>query len=445
MAAQARQAAKVLRIGIIQDGKIVQERLIKSGESVTVGESAKNTFVFPKTHLPSAEFAIFKASGKGYVLQFTDKMRGKISSGGAVVALQKLVGDPSVTRKSGVAQLPLTIQDRGKITVDSVTILFQFVAPPPVQAVKPIQAMDFRPRLLDDDDPVFLGFLAIWSALAMVLVIWVWNTEPREFTLEDIPDRFAKIVVDDKPPEEVEIELEDMEGTEIEREVEKTEGKAKPSSEEKSEAQKVKEQEAKKDDLIKASPLLLKILGTTGESSAGVVENLWTDEEQGLGDIDKALQETSGVTMSAAEAGLRTGNAGGNDSTDIGDLTGVGGGGAGDVGGPAVKVKPRVTSGSGDIDASGDEGAIKGVVTKYSGQLTYCYEKRLKAIPALGGRIEVGWNVSGGAVSGAPYIVQNSTGDAELADCITKKIRRWQFPDDVDGSLTWPFVFQQKE
>jgi hypothetical protein len=444
MAAQARQA-KVLRIGIIQDGKIVQERLIKANESVTVGESAKNTFVFPKTHLPSAEFAIFKATGKGYVLQFTEKMRGKISSGGAVVALQKLVSDPSVTRKGGVAQLPLTDQDRGKISVDSVTILFQFVAPPPVQAVKAIQAMDFRPRLLDDDDPVFLGFLAIWSALALVLVIWVWNTEPREFTLEDIPDRFAMIIVDEKPPEEIEIEIdEEMDGTAINREVEKkAEGKA--SDKDPSEAEQVKQQEERKDDLIKASPLLLKILGTTGESTAGVVENLWSDEEQGLGDIDKALQETSGVTMSAADAGLRGGNAGGNDSTDIGDLAGVGGGKGGQVGGLAVKVKPRVTVGSGDVDASGDENAVKGVVTKYSGQLTYCYEKRLKAIPTLGGRIEVGWNVAAGKVSGAPYIVTNTTGDAELASCITQKIRRWEFPSDVDGSLSWPFVFQQKE
>ena len=445
MAAQSRQA-KVLRIGIIQDGKIVQERLIKAGESVTVGESAKNTFVFPKTHLPSSEFAVFRASGKGYVLQFTDKMRGKISSGGAVVALQKLVSDPSVTRKGGLAQLPLTEQDRGKITVDSVTILFQFVAPPPVQAVKAIQQMDFRPRMLEDDDPVFLGFLAIWSALAFVLVVWVWNTEPREFMLDDIPDRFARIIVKDKEPVIDPIEIEDMEGTAIEREVEKEASDSEPSdARPESEAEKVKAEKEKQDDLIQASPLLLKILGTTGESSAGVVENLWTAEEQGLGDIDKALQETSGVTLSAKDAGLRGGNTGKEGSADIGDLKGLGGGKGGDVSGPSVKVKPRVTAQAGNIDGEGDENAIKSVVTRYSGQLTYCYESRLKVIPSLGGRIEVGWVVEGGTVRGAPFVVVNNTGDAELADCIAKKIRRWEFPADVNGDLTWPFVFQTKE
>jgi len=450
MASQARQA-KVLRIGVIQDGKIVQERLIKAGESVSVGESAKNTFVLPKAQPPSADFVLFRSAGRGYSLQFTDKMKGKISSGGAVVALQKMAGDPSVSRKGDTMQLPLAEQDRGKIKIQDVTVLFQFVAPPPVTAVRPIQQMDFRPRLIEDDDPVFLGFLAIWSALAMVLVIWVWNTPVREVTLTDIPDRFAKIVLAEEPPvpEEVVVEPEEVDGTAIEREVEEvpepTVHGDKDKEEPKSEAQQIQEEEEKKAELIANSPLLLKIIGTTGESQGGVVENLFSDDELGLGDIDKALDQTAGVTLNSGDAGLREGRAGGNDSADIGDLKGVGGGQAASVSGPVVTLKPRVTAQSGQIDASGDESAIKGVVRKYSGQLTYCYEKRLKTVPTLGGRIEVGWTVSGGSVSGAPYVVANTTGDAELASCITQKIRRWSFPADVDGDLSWPFVFQQKE
>ena len=58
----------------------------------------------------------------------------------------------------------------------------------------------------------------------------------------------------------------------------------------------------------------------------------------------------------------------------------------------------------------GDESAVKAVVTKYAGQLTYCYEKRLKAVPTLEGRIEVGWSVSGGSVVGSPFIILNGTG-----------------------------------
>ncbi len=445
MASQSRQS-KVLRIGIIQDGKIVQERLIKSGGSVTVGESAKNTFVFPKTHLNRAEFTLFKSAGRGYVLQFTDKMRGRISSGGAVVALHKLINDSSVSKADGCAQLPLTEQDRGKISIDNVTVLFQFVAPPPVTAVKAIQQMDFRPRMLEEDDPVFLGFLAIWSALAMVLVLWVWATEPRDFTLEEVPDRFARIVQPDTVPvEDLTLDIESDEGEAVEKEVEKEEKDTKESkSKESAEVQDARAKEDLKDEVLQQSKLLLKIIGTTGESNS-MVENLWSDEDQGLGDIDSALAETSGVALSAADAGPRTGNAGGNDRADIGDLGGVGGGKAGSVAGPAVKVKPRVTAGSGSLDGSGDASAVKSTVSRFAGQLKYCYEKRLKAVPSLEGRVEVGWSVVGGGVDGSPYVVVNTTGDADLADCITRKIRRWTFPADVEGDLSWPFVFQQKK
>jgi len=68
----------------------------------------------------------------------------------------------------------------------------------------------------------------------------------------------------------------------------------------------------------------------------------------------------------------------------------------------------------------------------------------LKVDPTLEGRVEVGWAVSAGTVTGAPYIIANTTGNAELADCVMKKIRRWEFPADVEGDVSWPFAFKPK-
>ncbi|HHO53559.1 MAG TPA: AgmX/PglI C-terminal domain-containing protein [Deltaproteobacteria bacterium] len=442
MAGQARQA-KVLCIRIIQ-GKNVLDKTIEPGESVTVGESSSNLFVLPKSHLPTPEFPLFRASGNGYVLHFTDKMKGKVESRGSVARLQQLFEDPSVTRKNGIAQIPLTEQDRGKLKIDSVTVLFQFLPPPPAHALKPIQQMDFRPRLLEDDDPVFLGFLAIWSALAMVLVIWVWNTEPREYTLEDIPDRFAKVLVPEKKEPVVEPELEETEGTEIEREVDNdavAEVNEQVEEAPRTEVEEIQVEQERKDQMVQTSALL-KVLASTGESTGGIVENLWSSEDQGLGDIDKALAEAGALVTTTAE--LRETQAGGNEAAEV-DVKGIGGGTGRDVSGPAVTVKPVVRAEGGTIDASGDESAVKDVVRRYTGQLQYCYEKRLKAVPTLEGRVEVGWSMSAGAGVGSPYVISNSTGDAELADCITKKIRRWSFPEDVDGELSWPFAFQAKK
>ena len=434
---------KVLRIGIIQDGKIVQERLIKANETVTIGESTKNTFVLPKSTLPTPSFVLFKPSPKGYTLAFTDAMKGKISSGAAVVALQKAAEDPNVTKKDGVFTLPLTEQDRGKITVDTVTVLFQFVAPPPAKAAKPIQQLDFRPRILSEDDPIFIGFLGVWSALGLVLAIWVWSVDPAPVTLDDIPDEYVKLAVQppevEPPPVDEPAPAEAAEGPSKE-----TETKAQQDMKSaKTEGQQAKAESARKSELINNSKLLLKLIGTTGDSSNGVVANLWSDSEQGIGNVDAALKSTAGATTNAGDA-TRAGNNGGNGAAGIGELGSIGGG-QGGTAKVAVTVKPKTSAGSGSVSATGDENQIKSTVTKFAGQLQYCYEKQLKVTPTLEGRIEVKWTVSGGVVTGKPFVTENTTSDAELAECVTQKIRRWTFPADVDGDLSWPFLFQQKK
>ena len=126
MASQSQQS-RVLRICILQDRDVVQERIIKAGDTVRVGESEKNTFVFPKTSLPAAEFPMFINKGGKYHLCFTGGMKGKISSGGAIVGLNKLRTDPSLSKQGEVWRYPLGESDRGKIMVDNVTVLFQFV------------------------------------------------------------------------------------------------------------------------------------------------------------------------------------------------------------------------------------------------------------------------------------------------------------------------------
>ena len=41
------QRQRILRIGVLLGGKIVEERLIRERSSVTIGQSMKNTFSIP--------------------------------------------------------------------------------------------------------------------------------------------------------------------------------------------------------------------------------------------------------------------------------------------------------------------------------------------------------------------------------------------------------------
>jgi hypothetical protein len=429
---------KHLEIGIIRDGKLIQDRQIKPGEPVTIGGGPKSTFVLPQTKLP-AEFMLFAPNADGYTLRFTEQMSGRVQSGNTPVALKKLAQDPSVQRTDGVWSLQLTEADRGQITIDNVKILFKFVSPSQPSGGP---APDFRPRLLEEDDPVFLGFLGLWATIGVVLAVWVWVTPPQEFTLDDLPERYVKLVVDvpkerpeEPPPPEPEV------GKEAE---EKPEPNEEPAPEAKSEAQQARAQVQRKTEIIGSSKLLLKFVGTAGESRGGVVENLW-GSDGGMGDLNAALATSSGTVDNPAAA-TRAGNAGGSEAAKLDGIDRIGGGQGGDVTGPRVVVKPKVSAGSGSVDTvAGDDNQVKATVDRYSGQLQYCYEKVLKVDPNLDGRIEVQWSVSVGLVTGMPVIISNTTTNAELADCVVKKIRRWEFPKDVQGDMSWPFLFQQKK
>ncbi len=425
---------KILRIGIIQDGKIVQETLIKAGDPVILGEGAKATFQLPKGSLSTPEVTLFAFQGSQYALRFTDKMKGRVSSGGGVVALNKLASESVVTKLGDVYTLPLTENDRGKVTVDQVTVLFQFVSPPPVQAVKPIQAMDFSARWMDEDDPVFLGFLGLWAALAMVLVVYVHTVEIPPPSLDQMPERFTRILVPEKkkdPPPDPD---------KGKKEASKAESsKAKAPDEPKTAKDQAKQDEETKERVLNQSKLLTRLIGTKGESGR-ITDQIAAGP--GLADLDAALKG-AGAAVSNAAAATRGGTGTEGGLTDIGGPGIIGAGSANVGGGPAVKATVRADSSGTVSEDIADGDCVKKIVTKYSGQLQYCYERRLNAVPDLGGRIEIGWNIGDGGVVGSVYVVANGTGDAELGECVKGKVKRWNFATcaDATGDVSWPFAF----
>ena len=458
MAQAKRQAQqKVLRIALALDGKIVQERLIKANEPVTVGESTRNTFVFPPTSLPK-RFQLFQPTkGGGYIMHFTDAMHGKVSYKNAVVPLEKLREKGDAVNKGGDYSLSLDTGNRGKVSIDGVTILFQFVPPPPEPAVV-MSKMDFRPKLIDADDPVFYGFLGLFSALAAVFMIWVYQQEPVDhMAMDQIPDRFTSIVMEKSEPKEVveaEIEVDDsLEGPAVEK-AEKSEA-VKPS--EKSESQGSPDepltpeqaaaaaaaQRAANEAQVESNPLLMAILGTTGVSSSGDrVQDLFGDSDFAGQDLDSALASVTGAEM-ATSAGLeaRTGTGGnGRADADIGDLKGASTGEVGVGSGPKTAVTGAISLGGADATMEqGDAGSVSKVVRRFSGQVKYCYEAQLKTNPSLSGRVEVAWTVRDGRVSDAT-LFSNTTGNDTLGKCIVSKVKRWRFPDGVEGDVVYPFI-----
>ena len=75
---------KALRIGIVQNGKIVDERELKRRDTVSIGNSQNSTFSVSSDTLPR-NFDLFEAAGSKYYLRWVDGMDGKIQLTGAEV------------------------------------------------------------------------------------------------------------------------------------------------------------------------------------------------------------------------------------------------------------------------------------------------------------------------------------------------------------------------
>jgi TonB family protein len=111
---------KVLRIAVVRGGRVLDERIIKQRCTVTVGSSETSMFAIPGTVLPPT-FELFERSGEGYHLNVTHGMKVRIALPDGVRDLE------------GAQRLKLTDEARGKVVIGDTTLLFQFVAAPPLQ------------------------------------------------------------------------------------------------------------------------------------------------------------------------------------------------------------------------------------------------------------------------------------------------------------------------
>jgi len=436
---------KILRIGIIQSGRIVEERLIPADSAVTVGDHAKCTVVISGAELPSKRFELFANRGGKYCLQFTDKMHGKVAQDSGINTLASLASKGIAAKKGSWFSFPLSEDNRGKVYVGDYTVLFQFVTPPPQPARR--RSGDFRPFRWEEIDWLFLGVLFVSALLHTAGVIWIESQPPpKEFTIDDIPARFVKLVVEEEetPPveeaAEEEGEGESEEAAEEEAAPEEAPEEAAPAPQESAE-----ERRARMEEEVQSTGLLA-LIGTAGESSSGeAVADLLSD---GLSsEAGSALANSTGLAVGRRDSdssGLRAGG-GGEGAASIGSIGGAGGGSGGSVQKKKTALKAKVGTGSAEIATSPEDiKSIKKTMKRYNGRVKSCYERQLKGDPDLSGKVTVTFEIeTSGKVSGAD-VLDNTTGNAALEACILKVVRTIKFnppPPDVVTVDGYPYIF----
>ncbi|MBW2699899.1 MAG: AgmX/PglI C-terminal domain-containing protein [Deltaproteobacteria bacterium] len=445
---------KILRIGVIQGGKIIEEKLVRKRGSVTVGSGVRNTIVLPAADVPKT-FSLFEMRGTDYHLAFTDKMSGRVSVADQAADLQSLKAQNLVRKSGDTYHLKLNEGSRGRVSMGECIILFQFVSPPP-EPVKPQLPAEVKGYWSRNIDWPYTSVFSFVSIAMLVMIIWAKQIPivEREVSLEDIPDRFAKMIMPDKEKSEDE----DGDGA---GEAEKAPEPKKNKKEEVEDTGDDGGDEGDSAAVAKARTVamekkvtgrgLLKLLGAKGDSGmamGGAVADVFAEGTVG-GDGAGAFDGIGGgldVATAAGQKGSRgvDGAASAANIKDLGTKGVVGGAGRGGPKKAEARIVAKVSSAAlEEFDSdSRSQSDIKKVIRRRLGGIKHCYEKRLKRNPELKGKVVIRFVIHPGGKIIEVEIVENTTGDPELASCIKARVRAIRFPpaDGGETAVVYPFI-----
>ena len=449
---------KVLRIGLFRDKKIVEERIVRRRETVSVGTAAKNHLIIKSGTLPSkieSRFELFQLVGDDYILNFTKDMSGKVALPGGVQKLEHL-RDTGAARDAGTHfQIKLADTSRGNIKMGEFTVFFEFVAAPPITP-KPQLPAAVQRGFIKNIDWTFTTWVIFSYMLFFGFIIYMENADWEiDRGVEEVPESLARLVfeapieppVEEEPDEgEGEAEEEEAKGKAPEKEPVKTEGEpttGAPTATAEGRARIAQEAAAQ------AEAMLLGALGESGGALGDVLEGGAV-----TGNAADVLAQASGVGVATkSETGaLRTRKGGGSgQQAGLGSLKKSKGAGKAAKEGQAVQerqVRGNVgMRAGGDIGGAGefDSGTVQRQIKQRLKSITRCYESELRKNPSLAGKVEVTFTIQErGNVTDA-RATQNTTGSSAVADCVTRTISRFRFnPGPDGGSVTfrYPFVFQ---
>jgi hypothetical protein len=419
---------------VIRDGKIIEERHIRNPSPVTIGQDGTNTFVIPASELP-ASFPVFEYRNGVYTLVFTDRMNGRVASRAGDFDFAGLKTKGLVQKRGSVWALPLDASAKGKVSLGEVTLLFQFVAPPPEPARIELPP-EVRGTVWRSIDHLFFGILAvslfIHFAGAACIMLSPKPPDP-DLSLDELPDRFARVLLPPKPPEpeqqKAPEQAQNEEKKEVKKEVKKKELPADAQQRKAVIQQKV------------ASKGLLKILGSAGGS--GALSDV-LGSGTGSGDVAAALAGARGVSIATADSvGARAGGGAGR-TAGIGEVGTSGGGKVALAGKGDARVTGTVSTAAPEVDSADvDRAALSRYIRDRLGAIRGCYERELKRNPGLKGKVVMRFNITPAGRAGDVKIEENTLGSPEVASCIQGLMRSWIFPfkppDEVP--VQYPFLF----
>jgi hypothetical protein len=438
---------KVLRIGLVQGGRVIEERVIKQRTHVTIGPNEKCMFVLSAPNIPST-FRLFELVGADYHLNFVDGMTGRVALQTGISDLEGLRGQ---AKRTGQAyQVRLTEDARGKVVVGDITFLFQFVAPPPVQP-KPQLPVSVQSGLSSQIDWRFtiiaaFSFLFHFGAVGMMYSDWMDPKVDDEVSIAGLLDTVKSLP---PPPPVVETPVE---GTKVDNSAAADNtpkagaggnkgpaggpgkgggGKGSLSSNERA---------AMSNELDQLEMATLGALNNSGTATAGVLRG----GDVPTGALEQAAASGAGVGSSGG-SGLNLGGGGGG-TLRPGEAGGGGGlASIGNTGGTAPatagSASKAVAGPKGNVSASagvsgGTVNNAQRVVSGMSAGFRACYNRGLQSNPEMSGSVKVTARIGPNGEVQSVTATPGGSISGDVASCIASRVRSAQFDPPEGGAAT---------
>ena len=445
---------KVLRIGLVQGGKVIEERVIKQRTNVTIGPSEKSMFVIPSKAIPP-NFKVFELKCGDYCLIFLDGMTGRVALKTGISDLAALKSQAKRVPMGNVQayQVPLSEEARGKVVVGETTFLFQFVAPPPVQP-KPQLPVSVRSGLASDIDwtttiIAAFSFLFHFGAVGSIYSDWMDPIVDDEVSVNQLLDSVRSL----PPPPPIEQPKESDQPTTTAAGAAADAPKAAShggagakgagaSGKSIGDAR----AQAISSELAQLDVAMVGALNSKGGATSSVLDR--GDTPTGL--LDGAAANGAGVGAGGV-AGLHLGSGGGGalrpGAGGGGDLAGIaecGGGSGNTTTGTTAKVKGPVGNASigGAAVSGGAVANAPSVVAGMTAGFRRCYNRGLQEDPNMKGTVRITARIgpNGEVLSASP---SGSGLSGTVMGCVAARVSSAQFaaPEGGGATIVIPVTF----
>jgi hypothetical protein len=443
----SRTPTRVLRVGVLQDGRLIEERFLRPRRVVTVGTDHRCTFPLPSDAGP-ARAPFFRHRGGGWYLEFDPQVRGKVGLDDRVLTLDAAI-DHGVAHKTRRGwRLPITGRSRGKVVIAGTTFLFQLVDAPRRAAIQ--LPAHLRRGLFGRLDRGFGQLLLASAALQVAAVVFLSTVPQPARLIQDGPDRFRKVIFAAPTPKEAPEEVEPSDPapeiaeapTTKRAPVDRPPKKAAPPPTE-SPAQRLAaaaERGGPDLDGIR-NKTIIGLVGAMGHG--GSLVNSLSDGAAQVA-VKHAFDGVDGMVL--AQGPTTRDVRGGRPINKItrhqfqpapsprkvarGTKSEVKVSGRVDL----KKAPPPV----GDLTAQQFAKAVRGRVS----QVKACYEKQLKRDPTLQGKVVVHVAIGPAGRATRSALLTNTTKNAALGVCVVSVLKRLKLPpSDLGGTANFPFVF----